>query len=149
MGLNIFWTWLEMSNRYPEMKSRVMEEMRQAFRPEFLNRIDEVIIFHSLRQEQLRVIVKLLLAQNLQKRLAERKITLKLSDAALDFLAEIGFDPVYGARPLKRAIQKELETQLAKSILRSEFGENDTIFVDIENERLSFNRLTEEMLSVR
>jgi ATP-dependent Clp protease ATP-binding subunit ClpB len=135
-------------NRYPEMRELVMNAMRQSFRPEFLNRIDEMIIFHSLRPEQLRMIVKLLLAQNLQKRLAERKITLKLSDAALDYLAEVGFDPVYGARPLKRAIQKELETQLAKSILRSEFGENDTIFVDIENERLSFKRLTEEILRV-
>lgn len=135
-------------NRYPEMRELVMNAMRQSFRPEFLNRIDEMIIFHSLRPDQLRMIVKLLLAQNLQKRLAERKITLKLSDAALDFLAEVGFDPVYGARPLKRAIQKELETHLAKSILRSEFGENDTIFVDVENERLSFKRLTEEMLQV-
>ena len=134
-------------SRYAEMQGRVNEAMRQNFRPEFLNRIDEIIIFHSLRREQLRTIVKLQV-QNLQKRLLERKMNLKLSDAALDFIAEIGFDPVYGARPLKRAIQRELETQIAKSILRSEFGENDTIFVDIENERLSFNRLTEEMLSV-
>ena len=134
-------------DRYQEMHSRVMESMRQSFRPEFLNRIDEIIIFHSLRQEQLRTIVKLQV-QNLQKRLEDKKMTLKLSDAALDFIAEVGFDPVYGARPLKRAIQRELETQLAKSILRSEFGENDTIFVDIENERLSFNRLKEDMLSV-
>ncbi|MCM1982637.1 ATP-dependent chaperone ClpB [Lyngbya confervoides] len=134
-------------DRYQEMQSRVMEAMRQHFRPEFLNRIDELIIFHSLRPEQLRVIVKLQV-QRLQKRLEDRKMTLKLSDTALDFLAEVGFDPVYGARPLKRAIQRELETQIAKSILRGEFGENDTIFVDIENERLRFNRLTEDMVSV-
>ncbi|MEM9136364.1 MAG: AAA family ATPase, partial [Cyanobacteria bacterium P01_F01_bin.42] len=134
-------------DRHQEMQGRVMEVLRQSFRPEFLNRIDEVIIFHSLLQAQLRTIVKLQV-KNLQKRLAEKKMTLKLSDAALDFLAEVGFDPVYGARPLKRAIQRELETQLAKSILRSEFGENDTIFVDINNERLSFHRLPEEVLGV-
>ncbi len=133
--------------RYSEMQARVLEALRQSFRPEFINRIDELIIFHSLRPDQLRVIVKLQV-QLLQKRLEDRKMTLKLSDAALDFLAEVGFDPVYGARPLKRAIQRELETQMAKSILRSEFGENDTIFVDIVNERLSFSRLTEEMVSV-
>lgn len=93
-----------------------------------------MIIFHSLQQAQLREIVKIQV-RRLEQRLADRKMSLRLSDAALDFLADVGFDPVYGARPLKRAIQRELETQIAKSILRGELSEGDTIYVDVENER--------------
>ena len=127
-------------SRYEEMRGRVMEAMRTNFRPEFLNRIDEIIIFHGLRKDQLREIVKLQVAR-LAKRLEEQKMSLKLSEAALDFLAEIGYDPVYGARPLKRAIQRYLETAIAKSILRGEFKQGDTIFVDVEDERLTFKHL--------
>jgi ATP-dependent Clp protease ATP-binding subunit ClpB len=133
-------------SRYLEMQGRVLEALRSNFRPEFLNRVDELIIFHSLRKDQIRSIVKLQ-AKRLEKRLQERKMTLKLSDAALDVLAEVGYDPVYGARPLKRAIQRELETVIAKSILRGEFADGDTIFVDVANERLSFKRLPAEMLT--
>jgi ATP-dependent Clp protease ATP-binding subunit ClpB len=111
-----------------------MEALRSNFRPEFLNRVDEMIIFHALRKEQLRDIVKLQI-QAVGRATGDRKMSLKLSEAALDFLAEVGYDPVYGARPLKRAIQRELETQIAKAILRGEFTEGDTIFVDVENER--------------
>ncbi len=135
-------------SHYDEMQSRVMEAMRSSFRPEFLNRIDEVIIFHALKKEQLRHIVYLQ-TKRLEQRLAERKIALKLSESALDFLAEVGYDPVYGARPLKRAIQRELETQLAKGILRSEFRDGDTIYVDVENERLAFKRLPVDVLTVQ
>ena len=133
-------------SRYDEMRSRVMEAMRNNFRPEFLNRIDEIIIFHALNRSELRHIVKLQV-HRLEKRLSDRKMSLRLADAALDFLAEVGYDPVFGARPLKRAIQRELETQIAKSILRGEFNEGDTIFVDVENERLSFKRLPAEVLT--
>ncbi len=133
-------------SKYEEMRSRVMEAMQSSFRPEFLNRIDELIIFHSLRREELRRIVKLQV-QRLEQRLAERRMTLKFSDAALDFIAEVGYDPVYGARPLKRIIQRQIETQIAKSILRSEFGDGDIIFVDIENERLSFKKLPADLLT--
>jgi len=133
-------------SQYEEMRNRVMDAMRSSFRPEFLNRIDEVIIFHALQKHELRQIVQLQ-TQRVEKRLEERKISLKLSDAALDFLAEVGYDPVFGARPLKRAIQRELETQIAKSILRSEFHAGDTIFVDVEHERLSFKRLPAELLT--
>ncbi|MEB3181033.1 MAG: ATP-dependent chaperone ClpB [Nostocaceae cyanobacterium] len=133
-------------DRYDEMRRRVMEAMRNSFRPEFLNRIDEVIIFHALQKEQLRQIIQLQAAR-LEQRLAERKMALKLSHAALDFLVEIGYDPVFGARPLKRAIQRELETQIAKTILRGEFHEGDTIFVDVQNERLSFTRLPAELIT--
>jgi ATP-dependent Clp protease ATP-binding subunit ClpB len=135
-------------SRYDEMRSRVIEAMRAQFRPEFLNRVDEFIIFHSLQKSELREIVKLQ-AERLAGRLADRKMALKLSDAALDFLAEVGYDPVYGARPLKRAIQRELETAIAKSILRGEFHDGDTIFVDVgENERLTFQRLPAELMTL-
>jgi len=133
-------------SKYEEMRDRVMEAMRTSFRPEFLNRIDEVIIFHSLRLEQLREIVKLQV-QRLEQRLVERKLALKLSDEALNWLAQVGYDPVYGARPLKRAIQRELETPIAKAILRGEFHEGDTIYISVENERLVFKRLSPELLS--
>ncbi|MBE9182768.1 ATP-dependent chaperone ClpB [Oculatella sp. LEGE 06141] len=134
-------------DRYDEMRSRVMDAMRNSFRPEFLNRVDEIIIFHSLKKEQLREIVKIQV-QRLAKRLDDRKMALRLSDAALDFLAEIGYDPVYGARPLKRSIQRELETAIAKHILRGEFQGGDTIFVDVENERLAFKRLPAELVTM-
>ncbi len=127
-------------DKYDEMKLRVLEALGQSFRPEFLNRIDDTIIFHSLKKSQLRSIVKIQVAR-LEKRLLDRKLTLKLTEAALDFIAEVGYDPVYGARPLKRTIQKELETVLAKGILRGDYKDGDTIFVEIQNERLSFNRL--------
>ena len=133
-------------NRYDEMRNRVMEAMRNSFRPEFLNRLDELIIFHSLQKSELRHIVQLQV-DRLKQRLTDRKISLKLSSSALDFLAEVGYDPVFGARPLKRAIQRELETQIAKAILRGDFSDGDTIFVDVQNERLSFNRLPAEVFT--
>ncbi|MFN6324865.1 MAG: ATP-dependent chaperone ClpB [Aphanizomenon sp.] len=132
--------------RYDEMRNRVMEAMRNSFRPEFLNRLDELIIFHSLQKSELRHIVQLQV-DRLKQRLTDRKISLKLSSSALDFLAEVGYDPVFGARPLKRAIQRELETQIAKAILRGDFSDSDTIFVDVQNERLSFNRLPAEVFT--
>ncbi len=131
--------------QYEEMRGRVMDAMRSNFRPEFLNRIDEMIIFHSLKKEQLRQIV-LLQVERVMERLRDRKMSLKLSDSAVSFLAEVGYDPVYGARPLKRSIQRELETQIAKSILRGDFTTGDTIFVDVENERLAFKRLASDVL---
>lgn len=124
------------NSKYEEMRSRVMEAMRGNFRPEFLNRIDEIIIFHSLEKSELRNIVKIQV-KHLESRLNDQKIRLIMSDVALDFLAEIGYDPVYGARPLKRAIQRYLETAIAKAILKGEFKQGDTIFVDVEDERLS------------
>jgi ATP-dependent Clp protease ATP-binding subunit ClpB len=123
-----------------------MEAMRNSFRPEFLNRLDELIIFHSLQKSELRNIVQLQV-DRLRQRLTDRKMSLKLSSSALDFLAEIGYDPVFGARPLKRAIQRELETQIAKAILRGDFSDGDTIFVDVQNERLSFNRLPAQVFT--
>ncbi|MEY3305568.1 MAG: ATP-dependent chaperone ClpB [Pseudanabaena sp.] len=134
-------------SKYEEMRDRVMESMRSSFRPEFLNRIDEIVIFHALRRDELRRIVKLQV-QRLEQRLGDRRMTLKIADAALDFIAEVGYDPVYGARPLKRIIQRQLETQIAKGILRGDYTDGDTIFVDIENERLAFKRLSGDLITV-
>jgi ATP-dependent Clp protease ATP-binding subunit ClpB len=114
---------------YEQMKSAVMEVVAQHFRPEFINRVDDVVVFHALGREQIRIIVDIQLA-HLRRRLAERDMQLELSDAAVDRLAEAGFDPVYGARPLKRAIQQQVENPLAQRILRGEFGPGVTVRVD-------------------
>ena len=122
--------------QHGEMESRVNEALRAHFRPEFLNRLDDQIIFHSLRREELRQIVTLQV-ERLRRRLAERKLELSLSDGAADWLANAGYDPVFGARPLKRAVQRELETPIAKLILSGRLGENSSIAVDVEGEQLS------------
>jgi ATP-dependent Clp protease ATP-binding subunit ClpB len=135
--------------RHSEMEKRVNEALRSHFRPEFLNRLDESIIFHSLKAEELRQIVELQV-KRLARRLEEKKLGLQLDGEALDWLAGVGYDPVYGARPLKRAIQRELETPIAKAILTGTFPAGSTIAVDVENERLRFQQaattsLTEPM----
>ena len=117
--------------RHSEMEKRVNEALRGHFRPEFLNRLDESIIFHSLKQEELRQIVELQV-KRLAKRLEDRKLGLRLEPAALDWLAAVGYDPVYGARPLKRAIQRQLETPIAKAILAGSFPDGSTIAVEVE-----------------
>jgi len=123
-----------------EMKKRVTSAMKDHFKPEFLNRIDEHVIFNSLDKDALRDIVKIEI-KRLEKRLAEREITLTETEDALDFLADVGFDPVYGARPLKRTIQRELETVVARGILSGEYGDGDAIVVDVDNERLYVQRV--------
>lgn len=122
-----------------EMREKVTQAMRDHFRPEFLNRIDEHVIFNSLGRKELRGIVKLEI-RRLEKRMAERDITLSLTNDALDFLVEVGFDPIYGARPLKRTIQRELETVIARGILGGLYGDGDSIMVDVVNERLSVQK---------
>jgi ATP-dependent Clp protease ATP-binding subunit ClpB len=116
---------------------RSAEQMRDVFRPEFLNRIDEVIEFHPLTREQLAEIVDLQLVR-IRDRLAARGISIELADAAKEFLAEAGWDPTYGARPLKRALQRLVENPLALRLLEGEFEEGDTVRVDVENGELSF-----------
>jgi ATP-dependent Clp protease ATP-binding subunit ClpB len=115
---------------YDAMKREVLEAMRGHFRPEFLNRIDEIVVFHGLTREQLKQIVEIQLGR-LRQRLVERKITLELSDAARDHFANTGYDPVYGARPLKRLLQKEIETSLARKILAGEITEGARVVVDV------------------
>jgi ATP-dependent Clp protease ATP-binding subunit ClpB len=121
-------------------RDKVMEAMRSHFRPEFLNRVDEIIIFHNLSKADLSYIVEIQLG-HLRKLLADRKITLQLSDAAVHHLAEAGFDPVYGARPLKRAIQREVQVPLAMALLQSQVGEGDTILVDEQDGELFFKEV--------
>ncbi|MFV1957338.1 MAG: ATP-dependent chaperone ClpB [bacterium] len=116
----------------------VSEALKVNFRPEFLNRIDDIIVFDSLTRDQIKQIVEIQL-QNLGALLAERGLTLKLSDSALELIASEGFDPVYGARPLRRTIQKRIQDPLALEVLSGNFSENDTIFVDTSNGEIIFN----------
>jgi ATP-dependent Clp protease ATP-binding subunit ClpB len=124
---------------YDTMKSTVMEEVTQYFRPEFINRIDDVVVFHALQQKQINAIAEIQI-NHIRRRLQEQDITLEISPAAMNFLGKTGFDPVYGARPLKRAIQNELETPIARAILAGNFGVGDSIAVDIGDDALVFNR---------
>jgi len=123
---------------YAAMKSAVMEVVSYAFRPEFINRIDEVVVFHPLIREQIRAISRIQLGY-LSQRLAERGIKLEVSDAVLDHLGEAGFDPVYGARPLKRAIQQALENPLAREILLGNIEPNDTVTAELHDHTLVFS----------
>jgi ATP-dependent Clp protease ATP-binding subunit ClpB len=118
------------------VEERVLGAMREAFRPEFLNRIDDVIVFDKLSRENLREIVEIQMA-SLRDRLAGRRIDLAITDDALDLLAERGYDPVYGARPLKRVLQKDLADPIATAILEGRFGEGDTVKVVVEDGELS------------
>ena len=124
---------------YAQMKEAVMDSVTQHFRPEFINRIDETVVFHPLGRDQIRAITEIQ-ARYLIDRLAAQNIGLTLDASALDRLGEAGFDPVYGARPLKRAIQQQLENPLAKSILAGEFGPGGEIKVTVEHDSLSFSQ---------
>ena len=124
---------------YAAMKAAVMEIVGMQFRPEFINRIDEAVVFHPLGHGQIQAITKIQI-KYLQERLQEKEIGLEISVAALDILGEAGFDPVYGARPLKRAIQNKLENPLAQEILAGNFVAGDTIKVDIEQDQLVFRK---------
>ena len=129
----------EEKSNYERMKTRVMEELRKAFRPEFLNRIDDTIVFHSLTREHLEQIVDLML-DYLRKQLKEKDMELEVTMPAKDYLAENGYDPTYGARPLRRAIQRLVENPLSERILQKEFEEGDKILVDVENNELVFRK---------
>jgi ATP-dependent Clp protease ATP-binding subunit ClpB len=130
-------------DRYDEMRALVLKALRKQFRPEFLNRVDDLILFHSLRKAELRQIVGLQI-RRVQQRLADQNIGLEASKAALDFIAQSGYDPVYGARPLKRAIQRELENPIATKILETAFSEGSIITVDVEDGELVFGRKINE-----
>jgi ATP-dependent Clp protease ATP-binding subunit ClpB len=129
-------------SNYAAMKEAVMEHVRHAFRPEFINRLDEIVVFHPLASEQIRAIASIQI-RYLQERLAEREMRIEVSDAALDHLGEAGFDPVYGARPLKRAIRTQLENPLAQEILAGKFGPGDRIEVGLRDGSLSFEQVIE------
>ncbi|NLR46966.1 AAA family ATPase, partial [Priestia megaterium] len=116
---------------YKDMKGKVMAEMKRAFRPEFLNRIDEIIVFHSLEKPHLAEIVKLM-ADQLTKRLKEQEIDLELTKEAIDKIAEEGFDPEYGARPLRRAIQKHIEDRLSEELLKGVVQKGQKVTLDVD-----------------
>ncbi len=128
---------LNNENRYNAMKDAVMEVVSGHFRPEFINRIDEVVVFHPLGREQIRGIADIQLA-HLRKRLAERDLGLELDDAVMRRLANVGFDPVYGARPLKRAIQQLIENPLAQAILAGKFAPGAIIHGREQGDKLVF-----------
>ncbi|MBI4515143.1 MAG: ATP-dependent chaperone ClpB [Deltaproteobacteria bacterium] len=125
------------ADAYESMKADVLEALRQNFRPEFLNRVDEVVVFHSLTRAQLELIVDILLVR-LRARLSERKIELELTAAARAYFARVGYDPSYGARPLKRLLQRELETTLGRMIIAGEVRDSSRVIVDCAGDRLHF-----------
>jgi ATP-dependent Clp protease ATP-binding subunit ClpB len=126
-------------DQYEEMKQAVMEVVGRHFRPELINRIDEVVVFHPLGEGQIRGIAEIQL-DRLRSRLAERDLHLEVTEAAMVRLAAAGYDPVYGARPLKRAIQTTLENPLAQKLLAGEFAPGDTILVDEEHGQFAFHK---------
>jgi ATP-dependent Clp protease ATP-binding subunit ClpB len=125
--------------QYTQMKASVLGVVQAHFRPEFINRLDEIVVFRPLDKTQIRAIARIQLTY-LEKRLAERQLKLEVSDAALALLGNVGFDPVYGARPLKRAIQQQLENPLAKQILEGRFQSGDTVEVAAEGGQLVFRK---------
>jgi ATP-dependent Clp protease ATP-binding subunit ClpB len=122
-----------------DVRDRVLDELRSSFRPEFLNRIDDTVLFKPLTEPELRGIVELQMA-DLRARVHERGMVLEMTDAARDLLAQRGYDPVYGARPLKRMIQQLVETPLARQIIAGEFGDGDTVAVDVERDAIVLRR---------
>ena len=124
---------------YTRMKAAVMGVVQAHFRPEFINRLDDIVVFHPLDKAQIKSIARIQMA-GLEKRLAERGLRIQVSDAAFELLGNVGFDPVYGARPLKRAIQQQLENPLASKILAGEFGQGDTVRVDADGGKLAFTK---------
>lgn len=126
-------------SKYDEMQRRVMTALQKHFRPEFLNRIDDTILFHPLSRAELGEIVVLQL-RRIQAMLADKKIIIELTEAARTYIADLGYDPVYGARPLKRAIQRELQNPIATKLLENTFVDGDTILVDLTDKKLSFNK---------
>jgi ATP-dependent Clp protease ATP-binding subunit ClpB len=128
-------------NSYQTMKQKVLEALRLNFRPEFLNRVDDIVVFRALTEKQLEAIVEIQ-ANRLRERLEEKGIILEMTKQVQRHLAQVGYDPVYGARPLKRTIQRELETPIAKEILRGTILEGDHVVAEMEGDRIDFRTKT-------
>jgi ATP-dependent Clp protease ATP-binding subunit ClpC len=131
---------------YEDMREKVIAEVRRTFRPEFLNRLDEILVFHELTEEQLRQIVDLMV-KDLQGRLSERKLQLEITDTAKSWLAKVGFDPIFGARPLRRAVERYVENPLSTKVLRGEFNEGDVVTVDLVDDNLTFTARAAEAVT--
>jgi ATP-dependent Clp protease ATP-binding subunit ClpC len=125
---------------YDEMREKILGEVKKTFRPEFLNRVDEIIVFHELTEEQLRQIVDIMVV-SVSQRLLEQNIRIVITNRAKSWLVKIGYDPVYGARPLRRAIEHHLENPLASRIITGEISDGDSIKVDLKNGSLTFTRV--------
>ncbi len=138
---------VELTEAEEVARERVMAVVRDSFKPEFLNRLDEVLVFHRLNRDDLRRIVDLQL-DRLRVRLAERRLTLELTDAAKDWLTERGFDPAYGARPLRRLISKAIGDELAKRLLSGQLHEGDTVKVDVVDGSLNFGDFTSTAITL-
>ncbi|HNS34505.1 MAG TPA: AAA family ATPase, partial [Mesotoga sp.] len=139
---------IQEEKEYEAMKTSVLEEVKRTFRPEFLNRLDEVVVFHQLTKVQIKSIIDILM-NDMRKRLKEKRLRLLLSEAAQDFLVDEGFNPVYGARPLKRAIQKYVEDPLSEELLRGRFQEGDLITAEVDNRVLVFKKKKDEKTEVK
>jgi len=122
---------------YESMKAQVMESVTAHFRPEFINRVDDIVVFHALQQDQVRAIANIQI-EILRQRLAQQELNLQISDEALDLIAQAGFDPVYGARPLKRSIQQLVENPLAQKLLAGEYMLGQKITVSVKDNQLEF-----------
>ena len=131
---------------YEDMKDKVMTEVKKTFRPEFLNRLDEILVFHELTEDQLRNIVDQMV-KDLQERLSERKLKLEITDAAKSWLVRVGFDPIFGARPLRRAVERYVETPLSTKVLKGEFNEGDSVTVDLADDALTFTARVAEAVA--
>jgi len=133
---------------YEDMKNNVMNELKKNFRPEFLNRIDEIIVFHPLEEEHLKQIVGLMI-DNLAERLKQNSIEIEVSDEAKALLAKKGFDPVYGARPLRRAVQSMVEDRLAEEMLEGRVKSGDKVFVDVKDDELVLSKTKASLFQTR
>ena len=127
-------------DKYEKLKDTVNEELKKAFRPEFLNRVDDIIVFAHLNQEEIRQIVELML-KDLFKRLGERHLSIEVTDAAKDYLAKEGYSEAYGARPLRRVIQKKVEDVLAEEILSGNYKENDKLKMDYKDDKIVIEKV--------
>jgi ATP-dependent Clp protease ATP-binding subunit ClpC len=130
----------EKETAYEKMKDNVMEELRRSFRPEFLNRIDDIIVFHQLEEEHLKEIVEIML-KSLLKRIKEMNIDIEVTEAAKNLLMKKGFDTQYGARPLRRAITKLVEDQLSEEILKGSVKSGSKVQIDVDEEKLIFKAI--------
>jgi ATP-dependent Clp protease ATP-binding subunit ClpC len=132
--------------QYSKMKEKVTEDLKRVFRPEFLNRIDSQVVFHTLRKEHIRKIVDLQLRE-LDKALMLKGISLEMTDAAKDWIGEKGYDVVFGARPLRRVIQNELEDRLSEALLQERFGIGDTVLIDVQGDDVIIEKKAEVALT--
>jgi ATP-dependent Clp protease ATP-binding subunit ClpB len=126
----------EADSEYGEMKTQVMSEVSSHFRPEFINRVDDIVVFHSLGKDEIKSIAKIQLL-GLRQRLQEMGLKFEISGAALDLIADAGFDPVYGARPLKRTIQTQIENPLAEKLLSDNLTDKEVVRVDVRDQKIA------------